>query len=256
MSSRRTRSAVLSGVVSAPDLLKSLCQDCSNHARCTFAEAVEQAPGDPSSRIMMLRLRHGYALFHEGTPLIGSYVVCSGLVVQYAAKSGASVFCVHGNGASPDLVDNLMGASLHRSSAVAIGDAVVAFLPEREAQARSEVLGPNMVNLLRQTARQAWILEERLMHRQVVRSYERVAELFRGMIEASEPASRSEGVFSVPMDRPLFAKLTGMTPETFSRALTRLQKDGLVAHSKGMLRFPMPAQLCRLTQEGALQEGP
>jgi len=250
MPSLRAKSGVPSGIGFAPDLVKSLCHDCSNHTRCTFAEAVAQAPDDPSSRIMRLRLRHGYALFHEGTPLIGSYVVCSGLVVQYASKSGASVFCVHGKGASPDLVDNLMGATVHRSSAVAIGEAVVAFLPERDAQARSEAFGQNMVNLLRQTARQAWILEERLMHRQAVRSYERVAELFRGMIEASEPGLPPEGAFSVPMDRPLFAKLTGMAPETFSRAITGLQKAGLLVQSEGVLKFPMPDQLCRLTREG------
>lgn len=197
----------------------------------------------------MLRIRHGYALFHEGMPLVGSYVVCRGLVVQYAAESHARNVCVHGKGASPDLIDNLMGASLHRSSAVAIGDAVVAFLPEREAHARSEMLGPNVSNLLRQTARQAWCLEERLMHRRALRSYERVAELFRGMIEASDPASQSDSILSVPMDRPLFAKLTGMTPETYSRALTRLQRNGLVVHSEGILTFPKPDQLCRLTGE-------
>jgi len=194
-------------------------------------------------------------LFHEGMPLIGSYVICRGLVVQYAAENRARNVCVHGKGASPDLIDNLMGASLHRSSAVAVGDAVVAFLPEREAHARSEMLGLNAINLLRQTARQAWCLEERLMHRRALRSYERVAELFRGMIEASESASLPDSILSVPMDRPLFAKLTGMTPETFSRAMTRLQKAGLVLHSEGVLRFLMPDQLCRLTRKGAPMRG-
>jgi len=250
ITTRRIKGGVSSGVVAAPDLLKSLCHTCSNHARCAFAETIEQASHDPSSRIMMLRIRHGFALFHEGMPLIGSYVVCRGLVVQYAAENRARSVCVHGKGASPDLVDNLMGSSMHRSSAVAIGDAVVAFLPEREAHARSEMLGPNMINLLRQTARQAWLLEERLMHGRTLRSYERVAELFRGVIEASEPTALSEETISVPMDRPLFAKLTGMMPETFSRAMTRLQKAGLAVHSHGRVQFPRPDLLCRLPGEG------
>jgi len=215
-----------------------------------FAGAVEQASRDPYSRIMMLRLRHGSALFHEGTPLIGSYVVCKGLVVQYTTKHHPSIFCVHGKGASPDLVDNLMGASLHRSSAVAIGDAVVAFLPEREAYTRFEIPGSNMWTLLRQTARQARILEDRVMQGQALRSYERVAELFRWMLEASEPTSALEGGLSLPMDRPLFAKLTGMTPETFSRAMTRLQEAGLAVCAQGMVKFPHPDLLCRSTSEG------
>lgn len=250
MTPRRTRSGAPSGVASAPDLLKSLCQDCSNHARCAFVDAVEQAPHDPSSRIMMLRLRHGYALFHEGTPLVGSYVVCKGLVIQHSAKNHACVFCVHGKGASPDLIDNLMGAPFHRSSAIAIGDAVVAFIPEREVHARSETLGPTMRTLLRQTARQAWMLEERLLRGRTVHSYDRVTQLFRQVIEASEQASESESTLVLPMDRPLFAKLVGVTPETFSRVMTRLRENGLVVHSGGLLRFPKPDQLCHLAMQG------
>ena len=249
MTPRRIKVSAPSGVAAAPDLLQSLCHTCSSHARCAFAETVEQAPHDPSSRITMLRIRHGYALFHGGMPLIGSYVVCRGLVVQYGVESRACSFCVHGKGASPDLVDNLTGSSYHRSSAVAIGDVVVAFLPEWEVYARSETLRPNLINLLRQTAHTAWVLEERLMLGRALRSYERVAELFRGMIEASEPASSSEATLSLPMDRPLFAKLTGMMPETFSRAMTRLQRNGLVVHSHGRVHFPRPDQLCRLTAE-------
>lgn len=88
------------------------------------------------------------------------------------------------------------------------------------------------------------------MHGRTLRSYERVAELFRGIIEASEPASLSESTLSVPMDRPLFAKLTGMMPETFSRAMTRLQKSGLGVHSHGRVNFPRPDLLCSLTGEG------
>lgn len=255
MMSRRKKSGASSGVASAPDLLKSLCHDCSNHARCAFADAVEQAPQDPSSRIMMLRLRHGYSLFHEGTPLVGSYVICKGLVVQYSATNHACVFCVHGKGASPDLIDNLMGAPVHRSSAVAIGDAVVAFIPEREVHARSETLGPAMLTLLRQTARQAWMLEERLLHGRTVHSYDRVAELFRQVIEASGPASESGEAFALPMDRPLFAKLVGVTPETFSRVMTRLRKNGLVIHSGGVMRFPKPDQLRYLALQGAEAAG-
>ncbi len=248
MRTRRIRGGGLSGVVAAQDLLKSLCRTCSNHARCTFAEIVEQASHDSSSRIMMLRIQHGYALFHEGMPLIGSYIVCRGLVVQYAAESHGRSVCVHGKGASPDLVDNLTGALLHRSSAIAIGDVVVAFVPEWEDQTRAESRSPNMIDVLRQTARQARVLEERLIHGRALRSYERVAELFRGMIEASEPAV-AEGPLSIPMDRPLFAKLTGMMPETFSRALTRLQKHGLVVYADGALTFPKPDELCRTTGE-------
>ena len=243
MAPRQIESGTSPGVASVPDLLKSLCRDCSNHARCTFADAVAQAQHDPSSRIMMLRLRHGYALFHEGTPLVGSYVVCKGLVVQYGAMSQTSVCCVHGKGTSPDLIDNLMGSPVHRSSAIAIGDAVVAFIPEREVRACSETMGPAILNLLRQTARQAWMLEERLIHGGIVDSYARVAQLFRQMVEASE--STSEEMLTLPMDRRLFAKLVGVTPETFSRVLTRLRRNGLVDHSGGLLRFPRSDRLCR-----------
>jgi len=255
MTTRRIKGRASSGVVAAPDLLKSLCHACSNHAGCAFTEMVERASHDSESRVMMLTVLHGYALFHEGMPLIGSYIVCKGLVVQYASESRGRAVCIHGRGASPDLVDNLTGASYHRSSAIAIGDVVVAFLPEWEANMRAETHGLNMVTVLRQTARQARILEERLIHGRALGSYERVVELFRGMIEASESTLPSEGSLSVPMDRPLFATLTGMMPETFSRAMTRLQKNGLVSYSQGLLKFPRPDQFCRLTREGTVTSG-
>ena len=127
---------------------------------------------------------------------------------------------------------------------------MVAFLPERETHTKLDMPGSNMPNLLRQIARQARILEDRVMQGQALRSYERVAELFRWMIEASEPTAALEGGLSVPMDRPLFAKLTGMTPETFSRAMTRLQDAGLAVCAQGRVKFPHPDLLCRLTSEG------
>ncbi|MDH5666992.1 MAG: Crp/Fnr family transcriptional regulator [Nitrospira sp.] len=255
MTTRRVKGSASSEVVADPDAVKSLCHACSNHARCAFAERVERTSHDSESRVMMLTIRHGCALFHEGMPLIGSYIVCKGLVAQYASESRGRGVCIHGRGASPDLVDNLTGASYHRSSAIAVGDVVVAFLPELESQMRAEMHGLNMITVLRQTARQARILEERLIHGRALGSYERVAELFRGMIEASESTLPSEGPLSVPMDRPLFATFTGMMPETFSRAMTRLQKHGLVIHSHGILTFPRPDQLCRLTREGIATSG-
>lgn len=92
------------------------------------------------------------------------------------------------------------------------------------------------------------MLEERLIHGGIADSYARVAQLFRQMVEASEPTS--EEMLTLPMDRRLFAKLAGVTPETFSRVLTRLRRKGLVVHSGGLLRFPSSDRLCRRSLEG------
>jgi len=193
----------------------------------------------------MLRLRHGVPLFHEGTPLAGFYVVCGGLVAQCSTRETVQAFCMHGKGDCPNLVDGLLGLPSHRTTAFAIGEALVACIPCADLRAAIETLPRSIISLLLQTARQTGHLEDRLLRTRVEQSYDRVLDLFGQLLSASGQAIDAEVVLDLPVDRPLFAKLTGMAPETFSRMMTLLRSEGLVVPSDKGICLPHPSRLLR-----------
>lgn len=204
----------------------------------------------PSPAVVALRLRHGAPLYHEGMPLTCLFIVCEGLVAQSFSRQHAHTFYIHGKGSCPDLIDTLSGISVHRTSAFAMGDTVVASIPREELRMDTDSLTPNATSLLKQIVRQAKGLEDHFLQGPSDRSYDRVVNLFHQLLYASGQINASDTILPLPIDRPLYSKLTGVVPATFSRMMTRLRHEQLVIPTEQGFHIPDPARLCRIATIG------
>ncbi|MDH4187565.1 MAG: cyclic nucleotide-binding domain-containing protein, partial [Nitrospira sp.] len=198
MKQRRSRTSFFSGISPAPGLLGTLCLACPDHIKCSFTERVMAAATAPSPAVVALRLRHGAPLYHEGMPLTCLFIVCEGLVAQSFSRQHAHTFYIHGKGSCPDLIDTLSGISVHRTSAFAMGDTVVASIPREELRMDTDSLTPNATSLLKQIVRQAKGLEDHFLQGPSDRSYDRVVNLFHQLLYASGQINASDTILPLP----------------------------------------------------------
>jgi len=139
-----------------------------------------------------------------------------------------------------------IGNGLHQSGAVALGDAEVFVLPfaQCEIWSRESAWGQHL--LMRSLALETLRGRRHLMALGTMRADQRMAVFLLDFSQRYECRGRSRSRFVLGMSRQDIGSYLGLTLETVSRLLSRLQREGLVqvqGRSIDLLDFPALRQL-------------
>ncbi len=176
----------------------------------------------PTIRVQRLAPRE--YLFVEGDRTGDVHEVTSGaiLVIRALPDGRRQIVDVVG----PGRLFGLTAADRHRCSAVASTDTIVCRL-ERESATRYPVLADRL-------ARAALTEIDRLRELALALGHKSAIERVAGFLSSlAGEITRGRAEIRLPVTRGEMANHLGLTPETFSRNLTRLKKDGVVTDDHG-----------------------
>lgn len=197
--------------------------------------------GHPTVRVQRLAARE--YLFVEGDRAGDVYEVTSGavLVIRTLAEGRRQIIDV----VPPGRLFGLTAVDRHRCSAIAATDTVVCRL-KRDAASRHPILSDRIARAALAELDRLRDLALTLGHMTAI---ERVAGLFLSLVgETSD--GRVE--IQLPVSRGELANHLGLTPETFSRNLTRLKKAGVVIDDRGdSIVFSDRRRLAEFANSGA-----
>jgi CRP/FNR family transcriptional regulator, dissimilatory nitrate respiration regulator len=184
-----------------------------------------------AARCAWRAVRRGAAVFREGEPALGLYVITEGRVklARLAPAGREQVLHVEGPGASLGEVPVFDGGG-YVATAVALTDARLLFV-EREAlfalcRRRPDVALGIIAALARRLRRFAALIEDLALRD--------VTERLAGFLLAEAP--RAGGLFEIGTQDEVAARL-GTVRELVSRALTRLTAAGLIARTGRRVRL-------------------
>ena len=199
-----------------------------DHAR--FAElgtdiAVVPAHGHACSRRLLLK---GESLCSAGDMFRTLHVVSSGdlkcFVVSHSGAVQVTGFPIAGDIVGLDGI----GTGLHPSGAVALGDAVVFVLPfaQCEMWSRESAYGQHL--LMRTLAQETVRSRRHLLALGTMRAEQRMATFLLDLSLRYGRLGLSRSRFVLGMPRQDIGSYHGLTLETVSRLLSRLQREGLL----------------------------
>jgi CRP/FNR family transcriptional regulator, cyclic AMP receptor protein len=191
-------------------------------------------------------IRPGEALFRQGEPCRGLYLVLEGLVRTYRANGDGheQVIGVFGPGESLGEV-SLFDDGPYLASARVVEDGRVLFLPLGEVQALYQEhpqVALAVVRQLGERVRALVALVDRLALQDVPTRVAAAVLQFAG--ESS--ALRSGGAFRLPRTQEALAAELGTTRESVSRALRTLRRAGVIGQRGARIAILDPEGLRRL----------
>lgn len=226
------------------------CADCGLHELCLPAgvDAAGLARFDRLTRRQQRSLLRGETLFRQGQPFQSLYVLRSG-AVRTAVVDADGVHQVIGFGLPGEVVgiDGMLDDH-HRTEAVALESSTLCEVPFEHME---EVLGevPALQRgLMRVLGREVAAEQEHAVAMGRQQAVARVALFLRGMAERHGRLSRQSDFLKLPMPRADIANYLGLAVETVSRALGRMEDEGILAVSGRSVRILRPdalAALCR-----------
>lgn len=224
------------------------CRTCTAWKQC-FTDSADAHCIDKVCKLVRLRgpVERGEALYHHGDEFTHLYVVQSG-VVKTESESLDGRLNVTGFYTCGDMFGlEGIGSKHLPGRAVVVRDAVVCELSYTGLLAlceRNPVLNQGLI------ARLGRRLQEEEYRWKAVRSepgYARVLAFFADLKRRQELAGNTEQVIDLPMSKHDIASFLGLSPESLSRALRKLEDDGLVKRisvSSVELIAPPPAIGC------------
>jgi CRP/FNR family transcriptional regulator len=173
-------------------------------------------------------LRRGEALFTQGDTFHALYAVRSGCLksVMVDENGAEQVLGFHLPGEIMGL--DALKEDRHLCSAVALDTAHVCALPFTQLQALSQRLPSLNRYLFRLLSQEVANDHELLLWLGAKSAPERLANFLLGFAGRMQRRGLSATHFTLPMTRHELANHLGLTPETVSRTLSQMQKDGLI----------------------------
>lgn len=228
----------------------TLCSTCSLRSTCLPCGMPPAYVGDVDGVISTRRrIRRGEHLYRAGDPFAALYGFRSGFFKSYVDTPDGQVQ-VTGFPMAGDIVGlDGIGSGVHAGSVVALDDGEACVMPYaqlQDAAARSPALAHQV---------------HRMMSREIVREQGQVAllgnmradaRLAAFLLELSEKfAARGYSAtdFHLRMTRDDIGSYLGVTLETVSRALSRLQEQGLITAKLRSIGIIDVARLRRLVPE-------
>jgi CRP/FNR family transcriptional regulator len=187
-----------------------------------------------STIVLDQELRRGKIIFQEGDEGRGFYVVGAGKVKIYklAPDGKEQILHIFGPG-EPFAEVPVFAGQCYPANAEALEDSRLFFFPRLgflELIRRHPSLALNMLAVLSRRLRQLAALVEDLSLKEVP------ARLAAYFLYQSE-GSASESEFELDIPKGQLASLLGTIPETLSRILAKMAKEGLIASSGPRIRI-------------------
>lgn len=229
------------------------CEACREQAHCPLPAAVKGANGSSTSHVLQTRYRADQPILNEGEPVTGLHVLCNGwaTVTKHMGREGARTLYVVGTGGLLDISDNLAASTIYSGTAKSLTSSTVAFVRSDEFASRLESDQTFSGKLLRLLARQLRALEEQYILHQ---SQDAASRIIHVLLAFAKPYCVERGqAVTVPMklSRSSLAEIVGTTPETISRAISRLKQQRHILETPRETIIPDIERLRSLIQPAA-----
>jgi CRP/FNR family transcriptional regulator, dissimilatory nitrate respiration regulator len=215
---------------------------------CSLFSEVQAAGFQRLATIARLAtFRKGQAIFREGQPCPGAFIVGQGLVRVFKTGPGGKEHVLHmvGPGGTFAEVAAVGGFPLP-ASAEALKKTTCVLLPVerfRTALAEDRELSLGMMTSMTLWVRRLVTLMEDVTLRDAA------GRLARFLLELSESKPAADGAVKLPGLKRYVASHLNLTSETFSRTLRRLVEAGLIAEvGKSRVRLLQPKKLRQVAE--------
>jgi CRP/FNR family transcriptional regulator len=226
------------------------CSRCALERECFLARLLPEQLNDCTGVVQRRYFAaNGSWLFHRDAPFSSLYLVCEGAVkTQRVTKDGGMI--VTGFYLTGDLVGlDAIGDTRHPCDAITIADSVVcrldferlvAFCFSRPA-IHSWIISLIGRQLRQKDADHSWT--------KALQTDNRVLRFFLDLHERLVAVNRaSGGSIALPMKKQDIARYLHISPETLSRTLAKLRKDGLLKIEHDLFALPEPERARQATQ--------
>lgn len=231
--------------------LRSTCRICSLNELCW---PLGLKPADLERWQATVRhvgpLAAGSSLFRCGDPFTAIYAVRSGCIKSYSFDANGHEL-VHGF----HLVGQVFGLDAvypdrHRCNALVLEPSSLCVIPYRDVARLSMEFPILQDHVLRLMGRE---FSRQLMSAERSTATQRIANFLLDMNTRLQQAGVAEHEFTLPMSREDISSYLGITPETLSRLLGKLEREGLIEvdHRRVLLADPIRLDLI---SEGASEK--
>lgn len=189
---------------------------------------LDQLPAQLRDTVTVRELQPGQALFHQGDPVAAFFLVETGRVKLLSAFKGEEMAIVQMAGAGDSLGEIALFTDTYPCTAIAdIRSRVIAYPKPQLLLAlhdHPELAEDFLVRLVQKIES----LQLRLGLRDVRTAHDRVMRYLRYLAEVERQAANQN---LIQFNRPLkdVAIELGLAPETLSRALARLEREGRIS---------------------------
>jgi CRP/FNR family transcriptional regulator len=186
-------------------------------------------------------VRRGEALCATGDPFRALYVVCCG-TLKSVVTSRNGLIQVTGFRIAGDIIGlDGISSELHQTDVVALDDVEVFVLPFPQCQqwSRESAFGQRL--LMRALAHEITCNRKHMLALGTARAEQRMAIFLLELSQRHERLGHSRSQFILPMTRRDLGSYLGLTLETVSRLLSRLQRECAIqvqGQSLALLDFP------------------
>lgn len=230
------------------------CEACREQVHCPLPAVSKDSTGPGTIRVLQTRYRTGQQILNEGEPVTGLHVLCNGwatVTKSAGMEQGDRTLYVVGAGGLLDASDNLAVSQTYSGTAKSLTNSTVAFVRSDEFARRLENDHTFSGKLLLLLARQLRALEEQYVLHQSRDAASRIIHVF---LAFAKPycVERGKSV-TVPMklSRSSLAEIVGTTPETISRAISRLKQQRHILETPRETIIPDIERLRSLIQPAA-----
>lgn len=205
------------------------CSACATRRVCQAAHLMQDLPVDVHQQLFQSRLiKAGKHLFHAGDSLAAFYVVKSGAFKTYVNSECGGEYVTSFHSPGDVLGADGLAEHKHELSAVALENAAVCRVPY--AKLESEVKRFSSDWIIKQACQQAMRESHTFLIsiRNNANAYARLAYFLIKQSLSHKARGHSDREFRLEMKRGDIANYLGLTIETVSRVLHRLQQDNVL----------------------------
>ena len=206
--------------------VRSICSSCATRRVCQASRLMQDLPVDIHNQLFQTRIiKAGKHLFHAGDNLTTFYIVKSGAFKTYINSECGGEYVTSFHSPGDVLGADGLAEHKHELSAVALENSAVCSIPY--ARLESEVRRFSSDWIIKQACQQA-IRESHtflISIRNNANAYARLSFFLIKQSISHKARGHSDREFRLEMKRGDIANYLGLTIETVSRVLHRLQED-------------------------------
>ncbi len=224
--------------------LQIACSNCSLHELC-LSGGLDIVDLEAIDQIVAQRRRvpKGEALFGVGEPFRSIYAVRFGLFKTESLMADGREQVTGFQMAGELLGLDGISSDHHACKAVALEDSEVCIIPFAEMESLGRAVPALQRNLHKVMSREMVQDRNLLVLLGSAQAGERLAAFLLNLSQRHAQRGYSATEFILRMTRDEIGSYLGLTPETVSRTLTKLQKDGLIEVAQKHIRIPDLAAL-------------
>lgn len=222
---------------------RSPCEGCGTRRVCAAARLDDEGHTAGAGWVGLRKVSAGEAVYRAGDPFRSLYVPragsCKSLSLNRDGRQQITRFHLGGEVMGMDGI----ASGRHETEAIALEDSMLCVLPYRELEVRADHSVSVHHTLQRLLSEEIVRSTRLLMLMNNLGAEERLAMFLSDLAERYAARGYSTVAFNLRMSREEIGLHLGMTLETVSRALSRLQARGLIERRYRQIRIVDPQAL-------------